>query len=170
MRSVILLSGGIDSTVLLAARHAADDEIIAVTFDYGQPGRQQEIDAAARVANHYRVMHHQIVPLRGVFGHVPNGEVPGRNLAFIGVGVAIAAQHSARAVLIGTNADDGANYADGRARFIEQCNEAAAWGTRPAITVQAPLIAASKAQVIDLAERLRVPLELAWTSGGDRSQ
>lgn len=175
MKAVVLLSGGVDSTVLLAARIAGGDECVAVTFEYGQL-HVREVAAAKMIARHYGVLHH-IVPLDGIFascaltgdGEIPISHaeqpdattVPGRNLVMLSCASAIASAVDAVAVLFGANADDVAGYLDCRYSFIAPLDEASRRSHK--VTITAPFCAMSKAQIIELGKELGAPLEWTWS-------
>lgn len=183
MKTVVLLSGGVDSTVLMAVRHKAGDDITAVTFDYGQSHRR-EIRAASAVAEHYQARHY-ILGLRDVLhgsaltgqGVIPEGHadspdatfVPGRNLIFLSIAAGLADEIGASAVLFGANADDFGGYPDCRPKFLTAMDEAVSTGTRNGVSVSAPLMSMTKRQVIDCGHELNAPLELTWSCyrGGD---
>lgn len=177
---VVLLSGGLDSTVALATTLAALDRsrIIALTFDYGQVNRAKELAAARNIARHYGV-EHRIVGLSNIFvpsaltggrDAIPtdpatNGPdatfVPGRNMVLISVGVAIAQGSGAGIVITGCNADDAAGYPDTTTKFLKAVREAAYEGY--GITLCNPLVADSKRTITLIAEKLRVPVEYTWS-------
>lgn len=186
MRSLVLLSGGVDSTVVLADavdRHGPA-EVQTVTFDYGQNQARQELLSAAAVAHHYGVAQ-RLVNLGSVFGPsaltgelpVPDGhaelpdatEVPGRNLALLSIAAAIADGAGCRTVSFGANAADLAGYPDCRPAFIEALREAIIIGTRNHLFLHAPLLYHTKEQVVRLGQRLGAPLHLTWSCyrGGD---
>jgi 7-cyano-7-deazaguanine synthase len=177
MKSVVLLSGGIDSTVALAIseRDGVDCEL-AITFNYGQANFAHEKLAAADIAWHYGVKW-EWVDLRGILrgpsaltgtGDIPTGHaeqvdatfVPGRNLVMLSVGIGIAAGVGAGAVVIGANAADDAGYPDCRPPFISAIDDAARKATDYQIGVWAPLLRMSKRQVVDHGMQLDVPLHL----------
>ena len=60
MKGVAILSGGLDSTVSLAAAVRKMQVVLALTFDYGQRAARRERAAAAKIARHYRVAHRVI--------------------------------------------------------------------------------------------------------------
>lgn len=184
MKSVILLSGGIDSTVLLAERLAAGDDVLAVFYRYGQLHLEREQQAMADVADHYQVQR-RIVWLPDIFGtsalrghgelpHIhaeqPDATtVPARNLVFLATGVAVAESIGARTVLFGATKDDAAGYIDCRAEFITAMSEAAYHGTATRIAVAAPYHHIPKRAVVDIGNTLNVPFGLTWSCyrGGD---
>lgn len=181
MKLVVLLSGGIDSTVLLASRYDVDDECIAVTFDYGQT-HCREISSAEAVAKHYGVEHRiiNLVDLNGsVFsgsaltgdadiptGHADNPDdtyVPGRNLVMIAIAASIAEQTNSSAVLLGANADDFGGYPDCRWKFIDAVNAAVSVGTVKGVSVAAPFGSNTKREIIELGHKLGAPMHLTWS-------
>lgn len=176
MKSIVLLSGGVDSAVALA--HTKPD--LAVSFDYGQT-HAKELSAAQQIAEHYGVKHqtHTIrlpeCPLTG-HGDIPEGHaetpdnsfVPGRNIVFIANAVAIAQANGCDTVIVGANADDNAGYPDCRPAFIHNLDEATRSGY--GVAVWAPLVRMTKRQIIAHAQQLDVPLHLTWSCyrGGEQ--
>lgn len=186
MNAVLLLSGGIDSTVALAqAIHAGSDIAAALTFDYGQQ-HHREIVAAGDVAAHYKI-NHQIIDLRRALSvtsaltdtaiEIPEKHaedvdatfVPGRNIVMLAVAIAYAENICAGAVIIGSNADDNAGYPDCRLEFITAIDEAARLGTTSQVGVWAPLVRMTKTDIVALGRQLDAPLQLTWSCyrGGD---
>jgi len=170
MKSLILLSGGIDSTVDLAHTKAE----FALSVDYGQTHRR-ELAAARAVAKHYGVEHHELnldldIPcaLTGK-GTIPDTHateldatfVPGRNLLLIALATAWANAWGYGAVVVGANADDNAGYPDCRPQFIERLGEATQTGY--GVAVWAPLVRMTKRQVIAYGRQLGIPFELTWS-------
>ena len=170
MKSIVLLSGGIDSTVALAHTKAE----LALSVDYGQTHRR-ELTAARAVAKHYGVEHHEInldldIPcaLTGK-GTIPDTHateldatfVPARNLLLIAVATAYANAWGYKSVVIGANADDNAGYPDCRPSFIRYMDDAARAGY--GVGVWAPLAPITKRQVIAYGRQLGIPFELTWS-------
>jgi len=157
MKAIVPLSGGIDSAVVLAGCIGSDFECATVAFDYGQPHRI-ELQYAARLAEHYGVPHEvvklQTIPL------VSEVVFAGRNLVFASIAIAMAHARGFDVVAFGCNESDWFEFPDCRPPFwaaIEAC--AGAYG----VTVKTPLIHNPKTDVIKLALKLRVPLELTWS-------
>ena len=175
---VVLLSGGMDSTVALAyARKKYSIDIIAVTFDYGQVNRAQELRAAREVANYYEV-EHRIVGLGSVFipsaltghGEIPTAPavdgpdatfVPGRNMVLISVGIAIAQGSGSRFVVTGCNADDAAGYPDTTAGFLASLSLAATYGY--GVELVNPVLGFTKREITELANRIGAPIGSTWS-------
>jgi 7-cyano-7-deazaguanine synthase len=172
MKSLVLLSGGIDSTVALAHTKAE----LALSVDYGQTHRR-ELRAAAAIAKHYGVKHHE-VNIASAFdipcaltgrGTIPDTHatepdatfVPGRNLILLSIATAWASAWGYGAVVIGANADDNAGYPDCRPSFIHHVDEATRAGYK--VTVWAPLARRTKRQVIEYGRELGIPFHLTWS-------
>lgn len=183
MKSVVLLSGGVDSTVSLhMARQRGDVE--ALTVDYGQT-HFREVDAAADVADFYNVPHCVVTVDSALFGGsaltgtgaIPENHaeqpdatyVPARNSVLLALGAARAESIGANTVVIGANADDEAGYPDCRRKFIEAFRDVLQLGTINHVWVSAPLLAMTKKRIIDYATAHQVPVNLCWSCyrGGD---
>ncbi|MBV9665156.1 MAG: 7-cyano-7-deazaguanine synthase, partial [Actinobacteria bacterium] len=131
--ALVVLSGGLDSTVCLGLARRDADRVDAVTFDYGQRHRV-ELDHAAAVAAHYGV-EHLVVPIdltgwggsaltdasidvpeptAGGDASIPVTYVPARNLIFLSLAMGIAEARDLDTVYLGVNALDYSGYPDCR--------------------------------------------------------
>jgi 7-cyano-7-deazaguanine synthase len=184
-RAVVLLSGGLDSTTVLALATSEGHAVYALSFDYGQR-HSIELSAAKKVARRYCVVQHAIaeIDLR-VFGgsaltadipvpkdrdlrsddlEIPATYVPARNTIFLSYALAFAEVVGAGEIFIGVNALDYSGYPDCRPEFIAAFERMASLATRtgveskgePAIRIRTPLIDMSKRQIIELGLRLGV--------------
>ncbi len=174
-KAVVLASGGIDSTTVLALARREGVRVYALTFDYGQRHRC-ELEAARRVAAALGVERHVIatIDLR-VFGgsaltaeiEVPKGRsprdlpasipvtyVPARNTIFLSFALGWCEVLHAQDIYIGANAVDYSGYPDCRPAFLEQFERLAQLGTRAGVEgsahyrIYAPLLHMSKAEII----------------------
>lgn len=182
---VVLLSGGLDSTVALASIVEWGIEgIVAVTFDYGQINRANELRSAREIARYYGV-DHRVIGLSNVFipsaltgsaDQIPSTPavsgpdatfVPGRNIVLISVGVAIAQGSGAKMVVTGCNADDSAGYPDTTWDFMAAMYNAASAGY--GVNLYNPLLESTKQDILNEARHLGVPVEMTWSCyrGGD---
>ncbi len=182
-RAVLLLSGGLDSTTLLALARRDGFAVHALTFRYGQR-HSAEIAAAQRVAAEYGVAEHVVadIDLR-LFGGsaltanvdvpkdrdpvemshgIPVTYVPARNTIFLSFALAWAEVLEAGDIFIGVNALDYSGYPDCRPEFIAAfermanlATRAGVEGTRP-VTVRTPLMSLSKREIIALGTSLGV--------------
>jgi 7-cyano-7-deazaguanine synthase len=175
-RAVVLLSGGLDSATVLAIARTQGYELYALSFSYGQR-HIIELEAARRVSAAIGVTAHRIaaIDLR-IFGGsaltgdfaVPKGRdadamshgipityVPARNTIFLSFALAWAEVLGSSDIFIGVNALDYSGYPDCRPEFIEAFEKMANLATkagvegRQRLTIHTPLIALTKAQIID---------------------
>jgi 7-cyano-7-deazaguanine synthase len=185
-RTVVVLSGGLDSTVCLAEAVAAGDAVIALSIDYGQR-HAIELDRARAIAAHYGVEHivqrldlsawggsaltdaSIDVPTADVGADgIPVTYVPGRNLVFLSLAVALAEARGCQNVSIGVNALDYSGYPDCRPEFIASFRETARLALRTGVEgspvdVITPLIEMTKARIVRRGVDLGAPLELTWS-------
>jgi 7-cyano-7-deazaguanine synthase len=185
--AVLLLSGGLDSTTLLALASAEGYAVHALTFRYGQR-HSHEVDAAKRIADRYAVRGHVIadIDLRMFGGSaltsdapvpkdrppgdlssgVPITYVPARNTIFLSFAVAWAEVLHARDIFIGVNALDYSGYPDCRPEYIRAYEQMANLATRAgteehvALSIRTPLIDLTKREIIELGQRLGVDYAL----------
>jgi 7-cyano-7-deazaguanine synthase len=187
--AVVVLSGGLDSTVCLAlAARAADDDagLVALTFDYGQRHRV-EIERAWSIADRYGAEWLRVqldasqwggsaltdssiaVPVEGVdTDAIPVTYVPARNLIFLSVAMGVAEARDADAVYLGVNALDYSGYPDCRPEFIESFRQTAALALKRGVEgrpvdIRTPLIDLTKADIVRLGVEVGAPLELTWS-------
>lgn len=185
MNQIVVLSGGLDSTSVLAlacqAAKAAQGSVKAFSFDYGQR-HSRELEAARQIAQHYGVAH-QVVSLRGLMhGSALLGETPvpeghyaeesmaqtvvsGRNLLF--ASVAIAKAELGDSLWFGVHAGDHPIYPDCRPEFWSRLASLAqdAYGVR----LETPFLVMSKAEALRSGARLGAPYALTWScyNGGE---
>ena len=181
-KAVLLLSGGLDSTTLLAVARRDGFDVHAMTFRYGQR-HANEIDAARRIATRFGVREHVVADIDlGTFGGsaltsddidvprdrdvaergVPVTYVPARNTIFLSFALAWAEVLGAADIFIGVNALDYSGYPDCRPEYIDAFERMANLATRAGtegsllLRVRAPLINLTKAQIIQLGTSLGV--------------
>lgn len=176
-KAVLLLSGGLDSTTVLAIAKSQGFAVYAMSFDYGQRHRH-ELEAAKRVASLLGAKEHRIASIdlaafggsalteaaiavpkdRGAdeISHgIPITYVPARNTVFLSYALAWAEVLGAYDIFIGVNALDYSGYPDCRPEFIRAYEQMANLATAYAqeegkrITLHAPLIDLTKAQIIE---------------------
>jgi 7-cyano-7-deazaguanine synthase len=182
-RAVLLLSGGLDSTTLLAQAVSDGFAVYAMTFRYGQR-HASEIEAARRVAARYPVRDHVIVDIdlrtfggsaltadvdvpkdrdvRAPGPGIPVTYVPARNTIFLSFALAWAEVLEAADIFIGVNALDYSGYPDCRPEYIAAYERMANLATRGGVEgsnpvrIRTPLIALTKAEIVALGLRLGV--------------
>jgi 7-cyano-7-deazaguanine synthase len=155
MKTIILLSGGLDSAVCLAM-HRPD---YALAIDYGQPNATKELACAERLARAYAAKLHiaSITMPSKPTADDPAMLWPGRNLVLLSLAAALAQQTGATAVIIGANADDRDGYPDCRPEFFAAAEPALG------IEVIAPLLDKTKTEIGAMARERGVPLGNTWS-------
>jgi 7-cyano-7-deazaguanine synthase len=181
-RSVVLLSGGLDSATALAIARARGDECHTLAFDYGQRHRA-ELAAARRVSASLRAAAHRemrvsldmfggsaltdktiAVPERGGEG-IPVTYVPARNTVFLSLALALAEVIDADKIVIGVNHIDYSGYPDCRPEYIAAFQAMARLATKRGVeggklTIDAPLVTMTKADIIRRGRELGVDYAL----------
>jgi 7-cyano-7-deazaguanine synthase len=184
--AVVLLSGGLDSTTVLAIAKSEGFQVDALSFRYGQR-HASEIEAARRIARNAGVRQHHIVDIDlTLFGgsaltadmpvpkdrdlapssdgakEIPVTYVPARNTIFLSYALALAEVVGAADVFIGVNALDYSGYPDCRPEYIRAFEKMANLATRAGVegstrlAIRAPLISLTKAAIIKLGASLGV--------------
>lgn len=181
-RAVVLLSGGLDSATVLAMARAAGRACFALSFDYGQRHRA-ELAAAREIARAGGVRDHRVmrIDLDGIGGSaltdlaievptrpsagIPITYVPARNTLFLSLALGWAEVLEASEIHVGVNAVDYSGYPDCRPEFIAAFEQLARLATKAGIEgrgprIKAPLIALSKAEIIQAGTALGVDYAL----------
>ncbi len=188
--AIVLLSGGLDSSTVLAMAKERGYDVVALTFDYGQKHRR-ELLSAKKVAESSGVREHIVIPLdlgrhlrssltqkamkipksRGaddISSCIPDTYVPSRNLVFLSIASAIAESRGADAIFIAANAVDFSGYPDCTPEFLKSFQKVLEVGTKAgkegrAAKVEAPLLEMTKGDIVKEALRLKVPIDLTWS-------
>jgi 7-cyano-7-deazaguanine synthase len=197
--AVLLLSGGLDSTTVLAVAQREGFAVHALSFRYGQR-HASEIEAAKTIARKAGVAQHRIIEIDlTVFGgsaltastpvpkdrdlsavssdgkEIPVTYVPARNTIFLSYALALAEVVGAADIFIGVNALDYSGYPDCRPEYIRAFEEMANLATRAGVegstrlAIRTPLISLTKAAIIKLGTSLGVDYS-ATTSCYDPSE
>lgn len=188
-KAVVLLSGGLDSTTMIAIAKQQGYKIYALSFRYGQR-HQTEVRAAEKIAKLYGVDKHTIIDidLRRFGGSsltadievakgreieqmvqkIPLTYVPARNTIFLSYALAWAEVLGAKDIFIGVNTVDYSGYPDCRPEFIKSFEVMANLATRAGVEghaplcIRTPLIELSKAQIIT--QGLQLGVDYAHTT------
>ena len=171
-RAVLLLSGGLDSTTVLAIALAEGLDVTALSFRYGQ-NHVHEAEQAKRIARKYDVDDHVIVdiavPKHDNHEAIPEGipvtYVPARNTIFLSYALAMAEVRRADCIMLGVNALDYSGYPDCRPEYVNSFERMANLATKRAIEgrrleIWAPLMNLTKAQIIEKGIALGVDYSL----------
>lgn len=179
----IVLSGGMDSTVL-AHHHAANgDEIRAISIDYGQRHRK-ELDYAFKVAKRLGAPWH-LARLDSLAAALPGSSqtdksvpvpeghyaeesmkttvVPNRNMILLAVALGHAIAHGCEFVSYAAHAGDHAVYPDCRPEFVQALNGAAALCDWKMVQIISPFIKMSKSDIVRRGNEIHVPFAETWS-------
>jgi 7-cyano-7-deazaguanine synthase len=170
-KAIILLSGGLDSTTVLAIAKEQNYDCYALSFDYGQKQRS-ELESSIAIAKKSNVIEHRImkISLNDIGGSaltdkdisvpkfsdsddIPITYVPARNTIFLSFALAWAEVVDCQTIFIGVNALDYSGYPDCRPEFIKAFETMANLATKQSvegdkIQIKTPLINMTKAEII----------------------
>ncbi len=189
-KSVILLSGGLDSLISLATLRNELDIKLALTFDYGQKAFNNEFKAASDICKYYNIKHEVIsldwlkkisksalncekeLPLldknelNNKIITVKSAEsvwVPNRNALFINIAACFAESYKYKYIIIGANKEEGATFKDNSLEFIQAINDSLKNSANSEIEVTAPLINYDKNEIVKLGLNLKAPFNLIYS-------
>ncbi len=180
-KSVILLSGGLDSLVTLgySKRHTDYNVELALTFDYGQKSAEAEIEYSGKAAEYYDIKHKTInldwlkeitqtalvseknIPETGLNTNESAALVwvPNRNALFLNIAAAFCDSYGYEYILYGANKEEGETFPDNTELFRASVTEVFKTSTLVHPQVIAPLINYNKDDIVKIAVRDNIPLE-----------
>lgn len=184
--AVVLLSGGLDSTTVLAMAMAQNYSCSCLSFRYGQK-QFVELERAEAICGQMKVKHHLVLEIgldaiggsaltddievpkdrsaEDIAGSIPVTYVPARNIIFLSYALSWAEVLGASDIFLGINAVDYSGYPDCRPEFLRAYEKMANLGTKAGVghhefTFHAPLIAMSKKEIIQTGMSLGVDYSL----------
>ena len=192
---VVPISGGLDSSVILNIACKEHDDVYAITYDYGQKHNKELLYAGCQVDEYNNIEDHKIVDIK-FFKHIaPTSSltnnnikvahakdvlgdaqtvnyVPFRNMMMLSIACSYAEAVDADTVYHGSAlVDSQAGYWDGSIEFLENINNLTALNRKNRIQIKAPLIKASKKEIIRMGMYNKVKFEETWTcyEGGEKA-
>jgi 7-cyano-7-deazaguanine synthase len=182
-KSIILLSGGMDSLAILAMAFDQGHEVMPVFFNYGQKTLKKELQCFHSICKHYDLKNKKILNLTEIAGsaltdldistdskdqtanEIPRTYVPFRNSIFLSFCVSMAEQLGFTKILIGAVQEDYTGYPDCRKEYFDSYNQMIKLGTsgKDSIEVQTPIIHYTKKDIVKTCLELNAPLELTWS-------
>lgn len=188
IRAVVVLSGGMDSTVcaVLAVKEHGPGAVTALHVDYGQRTESRERQAFEGICDRLGITRRLVVrnealsqiggsaltdslievpeAVAEIGSSVPVTYVPFRNAHFLSVAVSWAEVVGAETIYIGAVQQDSSGYPDCRPEYYEAFNEVIRRGTKDgAIRIVTPVIALKKAEIVKLGLELAAPFDLTWS-------
>ncbi|MEY3689355.1 MAG: 7-cyano-7-deazaguanine synthase QueC [Candidatus Kapaibacteriota bacterium] len=184
--AIVLMSGGMDSTVCASWALQQGFEVCALHVHYGQKTQEREAQAFNEICAVFRIdkiLDIDISHLAAIGGssltdstiditkanlessEIPTSYVPFRNANLLSIAVSWAEVIGAQTIIIGAVEEDGSGYPDCRRIFFDAFEAMIQLGTKPGshIQIQTPLIASDKAEIVTLGMKLEAPLELTWS-------
>jgi 7-cyano-7-deazaguanine synthase len=176
-KSIILLSGGLDSTVSAAIAKRKTIPLFALTFDYGQRAAKMETLAAKKVCQALKIKHKSVkIPFlesfknlillqsqkkvgAHKFARMKNVWIPNRNGLFINIAACYAEYHNADLIVTGFNREEAEDFPDNRPQFIAAINHALMFSTLTKVKVVSYVADYTKKQIYKIGLRYRAPLE-----------
>lgn len=197
MKSILLLSGGLDSVVAGELHIRAGGEIpLAITFDYGQRAVNRERHIARGFCRERGIEHRVIelpwmrdatrtalvdrdvsLPRMGIenidsdsIGSAKEVWVPNRNGAFISIAASIAEGFGLNSVVVGFNAEEARSFPDNSLNFVEAINASFRYSTQNCVAVVSPTLAMTKVAIAEHFIALAIEPSLFWPcyEGGER--
>jgi 7-cyano-7-deazaguanine synthase len=183
-KAIVLLSGGMDSAVVLRIALKKGYKAYCLIFDYGQR-HKKEVSFAKKIASiskcEYTVLKISLpwknsalldknisVPekrdISSRKSDIPPTYVPARNTIFVSFALSFAEAIEADAIFIGANCLDFSGYPDCRPLYFKKFNELLKKATRlKGIKIEAPLLYKTKEEIVRMGRKLGVPFESTWS-------
>lgn len=186
-KSIVLLSGGLDSLVSLAISLKDSSDVLALTFNYGQKSFQAELRAAKKIVDFYGIKHRivdlpwlaevstsslntsDVVPslietslddLSVTRNSSKSVWVPNRNALFVNVAACFAEAMDFDRIIIGANKEEALTFKDNSIEFIQAINNSFKNSMNKKVFLYAPLVDFVKEDIIKIGMENSVPFEL----------
>ena len=185
-KAIILVSGGMDSCITIAAAIEDGYKPAFLHVNYGQRTEKRELKAFNDIAKFYGVDEKLIIDITHLSqignscltdhtlevpkadlesNNIPISYVPFRNANILSAAVSWAETINANAIYIGAVEEDSSGYPDCREAFFKAFNNVIKYGSKPStqIVIKTPLIALSKKEIIEKGMSLNAPIQLTWS-------
>ncbi len=186
MKTIVLLSGGLDSTTAFYWALQEGWDVTALTFDAKQVSRM-DMQASRDIAKCSGIATHNIIklPFYDSFTVHPSiassgkdkkpvsmDYLPARNAIFYSIAAGFAESIGANQIISGSTKEDGLDLPDARKEFYTMMNQILKFGTRSGvvgqpISILTPLIDKKHSEILQMARDLKAPLELTWSCYND---
>ncbi len=158
LHTVVLVSGGIDSSATIAVCQDADPIVSGLFVDYGQPAAESEWEAAQRIASHYQI---EIDKVKLGVSLVSNsGEFFGRNALLILTAAGAIAQ---RPLTVALGIHALTDYYDTTPLFVKHMQRLLNGYSGGSVTLSVPFLADTKPEVVRFGRENSVPLHLTYS-------
>lgn len=184
--AICLVSGGMDSCVTAAIANQENDELAFLHVSYGQRTEKREREAFEALADHFGVKARLVISLEHLAkiggssltdnripvtaanlsaSEIPSSYVPFRNAHLLAAAVSWGEVINATSIYIGAVAEDSSGYPDCRPEFYDAFQNVIDTGTKPEtrITINTPVIAMRKSEIVQKGIEMGAPLQLTWS-------
>jgi 7-cyano-7-deazaguanine synthase len=184
--AICLVSGGMDSCVTAAIAREENDDLAFLHVSYGQRTEKREREAFEALADHFGVKARLVISLEHLAkiggssltdnripvtsanlsaAGIPSSYVPFRNAHLLAAAVSWGEVINATSIYIGAVAEDSSGYPDCRPEFYDAFQSVIDTGTRPEtrITINTPVIAMRKSEIVQKGIEMSAPLQLTWS-------
>lgn len=191
-KAVVLLSGGLDSTVSLAVAREKFSIELAVFFDYGQKAFKKEMESVICICDYYKIPFRKIrlewleevcssalvntdenlpeYTLEGLDSDIAVLHksaravwVPNRNGVMLNIAASIAEAISCNTIIFGANSEEAKTFPDNSADYVNALNKALSFSTANSVKVFVPLVDKDKSEIVTIALKYKAPLDLVWS-------
>ena len=195
MKTIVLVSGGMDSLVCAAEAAASGAELFFLHMNYGQKTSVKERWSFDKIADHYKVgqSNRKIIDMSflkqiggssltddsikvkdyaGDSKDIPSSYVPFRNSIILSLAVSWAEAVGAEKLIIGANYEDSPGYPDCRPAYYDAFNKVVELGSKDGkIKVETPVLRLRKSEIVARGKALKAPFELSWScyASGDKA-
>lgn len=184
MKSIILLSSGLDSLVNLKQAFLKTEVKLVLTFDYGQKAVFQEIAHSKLLAKKFN-LNHKIIKLKWLkeivnisIPHIYKKDlknfammkktaqkvwIPNRNAVFINIAASYAEVLKCKLIITGFNKEEAITFKDNSQEFINSINESLKFSTLNKVKVLSYTMNMNKTEIVKFAQKIEAPLEYVWS-------
>lgn len=180
-KSIILLSGGLDSMVSAVIAKYKTKPVLALTIDYGQRAAKMEIAAARKICRSLKIKHKVIkfslfkefkdlVLLRSKkdistkkLNKLKNVWIPNRNGLFINIAACYAEYYKASVIVTGFNREEAEEFPDNKPQFMAAINHALMFSTLTKVKVRSYVADYTKKQIYKLGLKYKAPLKYIYS-------
>lgn len=191
MKSIVLLSGGLDSAVSLVLALKETEVFLCLTFDYGQLSAPKEAASAAALASHYNVGHRMVeidflksitkTALVAAGTDIPEPDpgdledyvkskesaetvwVPNRNGVFVNIAAAFAEAHGCEIIVAGFNREEAVTFPDNSAEYVSAANSALSYSTLNKVKLVSYTQTLDKIEIVKLGMEHGLPFQHIWS-------
>lgn len=180
LKSIILLSGGLDSLVSATIAKKKSNPLFALTFDYGHRAARMEISASRKICKALQIKHKVVkipffkefkkllmlqsknVSIRK-FSNLKNIWVPNRNGLFINIAACYAEYLGAKLIITGFNREEAAEFPDNKPQFMTAINHALMFSTLTKVKVRSYVSEYTKKQIYKLGLKYKAPVQHVYS-------